>query len=292
MKPLPLINYIINHPLNKKNKANALWRFVKWQLNTYINPFPVIYPFTDKAKLIVQKGMSGATQNIYCGLHDYQEMLFLLHFLRDSDLFVDVGANVGSYTVLAAAHVGASAIAFEPVPSTYANLINNIQVNNISQNATAYNLGVGSKKGSINFTNSLDAMNHVALENDKNTIKVSIETLDHILKDRTPTLIKIDVEGYETEVINGGLNILKNPALKAIIIELNGSGNRYGYNDETIHKTLIDLKFSPYSYNPATKQLHVFEIKDGHNVIYLRDLTFVKSRLDSSKKVSVNNQLL
>jgi len=43
------------------------------------------------------------------------DMGFLLHFLRKDDLFLDVGANIGSYTVLAGGAVGAKSISFEPV---------------------------------------------------------------------------------------------------------------------------------------------------------------------------------
>jgi hypothetical protein len=57
------------------------------------------------------------TGNLYAGLHEFSEMGFLLHLLRQNDLFVDVGANLGSYTVLASAVCQARNIAFEPVPA-------------------------------------------------------------------------------------------------------------------------------------------------------------------------------
>ncbi len=82
MSLISTLKFIINHPLNKDNKIAALIRFVKWQCNTRLNPYPIIYPFTTKARLIVQKGMTGATGNLYCGLHDFNDMFFLLHFLR------------------------------------------------------------------------------------------------------------------------------------------------------------------------------------------------------------------
>lgn len=46
--------------------------------------------------------MTGATGNWYCGLQEYEDMSFVLHALRPGDLFVDVGANIGSYSILAA----------------------------------------------------------------------------------------------------------------------------------------------------------------------------------------------
>jgi len=76
--------------------------------------------------------MHGATGNIYVGLHEFEQMAFLLHCLRSEDIFIDVGANVGSYTVLASAAVGAKTIAFEPIESEYNGLMANIELNGIA----------------------------------------------------------------------------------------------------------------------------------------------------------------
>ena len=57
--------------------------------------------------------MTGATGNIYAGLHEFVDMAFCLHLLRSGDLFVDVGANIGSYTVLASKVAGANSVTLE-----------------------------------------------------------------------------------------------------------------------------------------------------------------------------------
>src|SRR6185437_5282689 len=101
------------------NRWAAFWRFAGWQFQSRIFRRPVIYPFLEKSKIIVQGGMTGATGNIYTGLHEFEEMMFLLHLLRPADLFADVGANVGSYTILASAVAGAGSISFEPLPATF-----------------------------------------------------------------------------------------------------------------------------------------------------------------------------
>jgi predicted RNA methylase len=75
--------------------------------------------------------MTGATGNIYAGLHDFHEMALLLHFLRPCDVFVDIGANVGAYSVLASGVVGAKTFAFEPVPQTFACLRDNVRMNDL-----------------------------------------------------------------------------------------------------------------------------------------------------------------
>ncbi|GHT09975.1 hypothetical protein AGMMS4956_00590 [Bacteroidia bacterium] len=136
---------ITNHPLNRSKKLNAVERFARWQLGYRLNPYPIIYPFTNRSKLVVEKGMAGATGNLYSGLSEYEGMSFLLHFLRANDLFVDAGANVGSFTVLAAAHVGAHTISIEPSPLTYVKLMNNVRINNVQDKVNAHQVALGEK---------------------------------------------------------------------------------------------------------------------------------------------------
>ena len=76
------LNFIINHPMNSKNKFRALLRFVRWQIGTRLNPYPTIYPFTENSKFIIWWGLTGATLNLYCGLHEFEDMGFLLRLMR------------------------------------------------------------------------------------------------------------------------------------------------------------------------------------------------------------------
>ena len=281
------LKLLTNHPLTKDQKIKTLFRFLKWQIASKFNPKPIIFQFTEKCKFIAKKGLTGITGNIYCGLHEFEDMGFLLHFLRESDLFVDIGANVGSYTILAGAHVQARTISIEPVPSTFERLKENIKLNNSESKATILNIALGSKKGSINFTRSLDTVNHVAIEGEEDTIIVEVNSLDNILTNESPALMKIDAEGFETEVLNGAENTLALQGLKAIIIELNGSGGRYGYDENLIHQKLLGFGFKPASYNPFTRQIIFIESFGSQNTIYIRDPQFVKERLISSEKVKI-----
>lgn len=290
MSLIHTLKFITQHPLNKTQNFKAIFRFLKWQINVRINPYPIIYSFTSKSKLIVAKGMTGATGNLYCGLHEFYDMSFLLHFLRENDLFVDIGANIGSYTILASGHAKSETIAFEPVPVTYSHFSSNVALNNILLKVTSYNMAVGSKNETIKFTKNLDTTNHAATTNDNDTIDVKVCVLDEILNNRFPNLLKIDVEGFETEVINGAKKILGCENLKAIIIELNGSGKRYGYNEQLIHDTLILNNFKPYLYNPFHRELTLVASFGTYNTIYIRDYDFVIDRLRNAQKFEILNQ--
>jgi FkbM family methyltransferase len=237
--------------------------------------------------------MAGATGNLYCGLHEYQEMFLLLHLLRPSDLFVDIGANIGSYSILSAAHIGCATISIEPVPATFKNLLDNIRINDVKEKVEALNIALGSQEGTIAFTTNFDTMNHVATSNDRDTITVKIRTLDDILGKRIPILLKIDVEGFESEVLNGASHTLADKNLKAIIIELNGSGTRYNYNESAIQKKLYDLGFNPYTYDPVKRELLKQNTSNNSdNFLYLRDIGFITERIQKADKISILGNII
>ena len=95
--------FIIDHPLSRGRKLANLSRFACWQIGARLARGPTVAQFVNSAQLLATPGMAGATGNVYVGLHEFADMSFLLHFLRPNDLFVDVGANIGSYTILASA---------------------------------------------------------------------------------------------------------------------------------------------------------------------------------------------
>jgi len=103
MSVIDTLRFIVDHPLNRGHKKAALSRFLKWQVGARLVPGPVVVPWVGNTRMIVRRGDKGFTQNIYCGLRDFPEMSYLAHVLSSTDLFLDVGANVGAYTVLARA---------------------------------------------------------------------------------------------------------------------------------------------------------------------------------------------
>ena len=288
---LNTLKFIVNHPLNREHKLEAIIRFLKWQIGSRLVPGAVVFDWINGTKFLVRTGETGLTGNIYTGLHEFADMAFLLHFLRPNDLFVDVGANVGSYTLLACGVVGAKGYAFEPVPTTYYRLVENIRLNHLEQKVKCINKGVGAQQGVMTFTADSDTTNHVVLDDEYsgNTVDVAVTTLDNELRDDFPTLLKIDVEGYETPVLEGAHAILKKETLYAVIMELNGSGQRYGFDESKILRLMFDYGFKSYSYDPFERiliNLHGKNLESG-NTLFLRDETYVLARLKSAPKISV-----
>jgi len=242
--------------------------------------------------------MVGATGNLYCGLHEFEDMGFVLHFLRSDDLFLDIGANVGTYTVLAAGVAGSSVLAFEPIQTTHMRLMRNVQVNSLHSRVVALNIGLGAESGSLIFSADLDSENHV-LQTDMpiegEITRVNVDSLDNVLGGRMPTLIKIDVEGFETEVIRGGVLAFNSPSLMAVLIELNGSGQRYGFSEKAIHDSFVDRGFSPYRYDPFDRRLTLRVdngVNENGNTLYIRDEKSVQKRVLEGAAFEVFGRLI
>ena len=120
---------------------------VAWQVASRVLRAPAVVPLTARTSRVLERGMTGATENFDCGLREFEDMAFLIDLLRPGDLFMDIGANVGTYTVLAAGHCGARAVAVEPLPATFARLCRNVRRNDIGHLVRAHNCGVGEAAG-------------------------------------------------------------------------------------------------------------------------------------------------
>ena len=84
---------------------------------------------------------------------------------------------------------------------------------------------------------------------------------------------------------------LAEPGLKAMIVELNGSGERYGFDDAETHRRLLGHGFAPYAYDPSTRELsEEAGISSGQNTLYVRDLEWVRSRLRTAPPFRVLDQ--
>jgi FkbM family methyltransferase len=275
------LKLILSHPLNRGKPLSTLARFAAWQIASRLRA-EIEFEWMEGAKLIVNRGMTGATGNIYCGLHEFVEMAFLLHFLRANDLFLDIGANIGSYTILAAAVCGARAIAFEPDPDTARALRRNIAINHLSALAEVREVALGAVEGRTGFTVGLGPGNRVAAPNDKWVQDVPIRRLDDIPGVETPTLIKMDVEGFEEQVLSGASRVFALPSLLAIQSEL---------CTPRVQHVLGTFGFEQRFYDPFTRTLPLTPCGfRTANALFIRDTESVAKRLSRAPLRIVNGK--
>jgi FkbM family methyltransferase len=298
MASLSTVKYILNHPLNRDQKLSALRRYLQWEIGRRLMPGPMLFHWVNGTRAIVDAGEDSIKGSVFSGLMEFVDMAYVLHVLRPEDVFVDVGANVGSYTLLACGAIGANGFAFEPVPETFTRLMDNLRLNNITERVQAMNIGISNKQGELFFTADENCTNHVLSDSDAkavSSIRVPTMSLDAVLSEASPTFIKIDVEGFELPVIEGAQDILTKPSLHSVIMELNGSGERYGFKDEQLLSMMKQFGFSTYSYDPWKRKLinlHGKKNEEEGNTLFIRNDTFVNERLINAQSVTIGTTTL
>jgi len=149
----------------------------------------------------------------WLGIYEYSKAKKIAEFVHNGDVFFDIGAHVGYYTLLASKLVGkeGKVYAFEPFPRNIKLLKKHIFINNIS-NTKIFELALSNKIGQSFFTsNECNSMNHLTDIAGPNSIEVYVSSLDYLFdrgKINKPSVIKIDVEGGEYEVLLGGKKLL------------------------------------------------------------------------------------
>lgn len=163
------------------------------------------------------------------------EISVFKHFnklLPEHDLFIDIGANIGTYSIVAA-KTGLNTLAFEPVKANFESLVKNISLNNLKDLITPYLIGLSDKSGTFKFNYyplKPGASSIHPLKNKGEQIDVKIEVFDQLNLDQMNTadniLIKIDVEGMEMDVLKGMANFLESDKKISLIIETKHSGEK------------------------------------------------------------------
>ncbi len=283
----------LEHPLNKDEKVKTIFKIISFFLKKKINPQrEIIVSWVDNSKFIYSKKDPQLKWNIYHGLTDFEEMMFLLHVLRSNNTFIDVGANIGIYTILASKVVGSKSIAFEPHPFTFKKLIKNINLNSIEGSVKTICKGIGSEIGKKKFSNFVDdkgPLNKISTSlKNENDINIDITTLDTEININSEYLLKIDVEGYEYDVLRGGKKILQSEKLIGIIIETNSMVEKYGYKNIEIANLINSFGLFPIEYDPIKKEIKEIErLKFNKNTIFIRNLKKIKSLIKDSKKFEI-----
>lgn len=164
------------------------------------------------------------------GIREPLSTEFLMKLITEGDVVVDIGANIGYYALLEAKLVGnkGKVYAVEPVPYNFELLEKNIELNRCS-NIEAFQLAIGEKNasGTISITDkrNLSTMSQNTVQINRanliDTVQVKVVTLDEFFKNRAyPDFIRMDVEGYEVEIIEGMKDILAHNNPLEIFMEI------------------------------------------------------------------------
>lgn len=237
------------------------------------------YSFRGKARLInrfvPRSGLRDATVSgfrmrldlsehiqrmVYLGAYERWETRQVRRLLRPGMTFVDIGANVGYFSLLAASLVGAKGRVFAVEPSPYAveRLRRTIADNGLESRIRLEAVGLGSEKGSTKLFDA-DPSNHTPAmfgADDAASSTVPIATLDELIDAwgvMQVDLLKIDVEGYEPKVFAGARRTLHERKIKAILCEFNGLWLKQGGSSSAeLYRLLLDAGFRDSDERAAT----------------------------------------
>lgn len=203
------------------------------------------------------------------------DRLFFRRFLKKDDVCLDIGANIGLLTIVAAQTVGQNGTVFsvEAHPRTYRFLEENLRLNRLN-NVTKYNMALGNQEGFLSFSDRIsDDTNHVLLNG--NGLRIPVTTFDNITRDMDRiNLLKLDIEGYEKIALQKACRTLD--ITDCICFEsYDKQFERYGYNSTDLIAIFKKASFNIYSF-PDTNGV-VSKIDGQHFSPYVENLIATKN---------------
>jgi FkbM family methyltransferase len=212
--------------------------------------------------------LSPFCHDMYFGLYEMEITRLMNHFLRPGDSFVDIGANIGYFTWIGAGLVTAKGQvhSFEPVFGYFGRL-QSLKDLNPGFPFTFNNIALGSSAGTLrmyvnnaNIGNNTLVKNFIAADEIKNEIEVGVKTFDQYAGScaiGSVRLIKIDVEGFEFEVLKGMDRFLRSAGNSPVIIcELNPAiYPDLGYTSRDLLEFMADHGYTPRDLLDPEKKL-------------------------------------
>lgn len=194
------------HPSNRDHRVRSLAKAVTWQAEKRLRRKPRDVAYFGFTLRCYPDSQSASNVIYFTERYDPDEIAFAEAYLRPGDCFVDVGANIGTYAIMARSIVGADGHVdgFEPHPVAARRFRENVELNGMT-NVVVHAAAVSDRAGRLEFIDGSDVSNRVksAQDDGRRTIVVPAVNLDAALPPRRYAMGKIDVEGYETLAFRG-----------------------------------------------------------------------------------------
>lgn len=214
------------------------------------------------------------------GSFEVTETKILIKLFFQADIFVNVGANFGYYICMAR-NMGVRSIAIEPIPINQRILKQNLIENNWDQNVILHPIACGNSNGNVTiYGEGTGASIIPGWAQNPSRLKhiVPMKKLDNILSNEKVTsksVILIDVEGFEFDVLRGAENILGSPDKPVIMLESGLTDHR--------SEGGLNLKFL---------EIFKFLVKNGYRVFNVKDINFEITQELIEKNIEQNEDQL
>lgn len=278
------LNYFFSHHQFKKNPLKTLFRLVVWEVYYKLFDRTAIVTFYEELKIelhpMKHRGISGL---IYIFRQFEEEEIFLTNYIKQGMVVLDIGANIGYYSLIFSKLIGEKGrvYSFEPTKCTYKELLKNIEINHC-KNIVPLNHALSDKNEKRKFYHADDHGRNAFAPEIENAIfeEVECKMLDQIIEENNLKidLVKIDVEGAELLVFKGGSKFL-NQFNGPIYCEFNTPKiKNMGYALKDLVLLINEMGFDIYQYTDDEKKLKaisnpeqfngdVILIKNGQNLI-------------------------
>ncbi|MBC8134492.1 MAG: FkbM family methyltransferase [Fibrella sp.] len=255
--------------------ADFLYRQIKGSCRRLGSPPGAVETQLRSGRRMIVNLSDGQQRHIYyTGIYEHRFMLCLSRYLSAGQIFVDIGANVGAYTLFAAAQVGPTGhvFAIEPNPKAFARLSENVKLNAFN-NCTLLEKAVSDHAGSSTMFSAFDdlAVSRLVDGNDglrsEETVTVELETLDACLGERAGAIqiVKADAEGAEMHILRGAARTLSDHPYLLLEVDDKLLKN-LGSSQEEVLAFLGDLRYKSYEVNVSGK-LTAFDWEKNRSIM-------------------------
>lgn len=252
--------FIYTHTVNKKNPIRTTVKLIRWKTAKL---------FTDKS-FIVNLGKVRCicpTQSSYGGMiyltkyPEYWETIVVKNILKKGSAMIDVGSNIGYYTILGAGEMqGGKVYAFDVDTRPIKAFLENIRFNNLQDKVVFTQVLVSDKNGFEYFKKEKQSeMSHIVVNGKSKGAKrrksVKLDTFAKENELEKIRLIKIDVEGAEFKVISGMKNLLKNKKVDYLMTEINKEIYNFGNKPKELYKLLQQSGYNLFVVDNGLREL-------------------------------------
>lgn len=249
-----------------------------------------VFPVDDNLKILCHKD-SYISKRLFNGDFERQEIRFIKRFLRPDESFMDIGANIGYHSLVAARRLDQSSgriFTFEPTPQTFAWLLENIGINELD-NILPQAMAFSDKPGTFLFhqyhggNDAYNSFGNIMKYAPQSTVEVETTTLDLFVASQPEedfSLIKIDVEGWEYPVFKGGAEYLSQPEAPVLMVEFtDGNARKAGFNCQKLYDFGRELGYTWYEIagnelRPSPKK----SFYEYQNLYAVKDIEMVRER--------------
>lgn len=253
-----LLIRIWRHPANHGRRALSLLSGVVWQFWKRGVGKPVFVSYHGN-RLLAHPASHQASAAIYFwGLPDFWEISFVRDYLRPGDLFIDVGSNIGLYSLRASSLVGPNGAvhAFEPGAFSKECLERSIERSGIENIVVHAETAGESAHAAVLQGNDATASVAGVGEDGRG---VPVVRLDEVLTDVRYAMAKFDIEGYEPFALRGMRGMLERGNPEVLLVEVAGYSKRYGITSDALLGEIRGWGYSTFTYEPAERKIVAVE---------------------------------